>query len=34
VLEELAQWRELYKTEDAKLVDLEAAIEQFGSRDE
>lgn len=31
VLEELGQWRALYKTEDSKLDDLQSALEQFGN---
>ncbi|MBR5564684.1 MAG: hypothetical protein IKW08_00825 [Roseburia sp.] len=30
-LDELGQWRDLYKTEDSKLVDLQAALKQFGN---
>lgn len=33
-LEELGQWRTLYKTEDSKLGDLQAALMQFGSIEE
>lgn len=33
-LDELGQWRNIYKTEDSKLIDLQAALKQFGSIEE
>lgn len=33
-LEELEQWRNLYKTEDSKLSDLQAVLMQFGNMEE
>jgi len=33
-LDELAMWRDLYKKEDSKLLDLQSALEQFGNIEE